>query len=264
MSFLETINAIDDIPTGDELPLGSFTWMHGNKAGKTPGAFYGKAAEFPATPATPWVEDNDRFDGENGYSATQLRIAVIGWRSQWYLEQQGAPKHWITDYQQGAKKQVDLICFVEGLNDNPMILTLVKVSKSKPVEEALKSYREGLLRQASRIAGRALPLWSFWLPFAGQQKDGKPVYEEFSGKDGKASFVTKPALYLPENAMDELFVGADLLRRGAEIARQYADWLRETRLPPNVIEGEVIERPALPAPKNVPQPIEVDDKDLPF
>jgi hypothetical protein len=57
-SFLDTINTIDDIPEGGDLPLGSITWMHGNKAGKTPGAFFGKATEFSGTPSTPWLPDN--------------------------------------------------------------------------------------------------------------------------------------------------------------------------------------------------------------
>jgi hypothetical protein len=267
-TFADQIAGIDDIPVGDDLPLGSFTWMHGNKMGKTPGAFYGKAAEFPTVPGAPWVEDNDRFEGENGYAAPLLKIAVVGYRAQWYLggDGKGSMKQWITDFQQGAKKQVDLIVLAEGLGLEPMIVTLVKVSKSKPIEQIIKGYREGLLRQASRVAGKALPLWSFWLPIAGQRTtEGKPFYKEFSGKDGKASYVTEPALYLPENAMDELFVGAELLRRGAEIHRQYSDWLKEVRLPPNVIEGQVVEYPQLPAPaqhRNVPQPME--EVDLPF
>lgn len=269
MTFLDTINAIDipDFAESGELPLGSFTWMHGNKAGKTPGAFYGKAIEFSGTPAAPWVADNDRFDGENGYSAPTLKIAIIGYRSQWYTggEAKGERKVWLPNYVEGigAKKQVELIVFAEGLGDEPMIVTLPKVSKAKPMEQIIKLYRNGLLTQASRVAKRALPLWSFWLPIHGATKDGKAIYEEFSGKDGKASYVTTPVLDLPADALDTLFVGADLIARGAEVANQYAAWFNERRLPPQISEGVVEPEPlALPAPagRNVPQ--EVTDADL--
>ena len=52
MSFIDAISTID-IPEGGDLPLGTFTWMHGNKAGKTPGAFFGKATEFTGAPDAP-------------------------------------------------------------------------------------------------------------------------------------------------------------------------------------------------------------------
>ena len=84
MSFIDAISTID-IPEGGDLPLGTFTWMHGNKAGKTPGAFFGKATEFTGTPDAPWVAD-DRFDDDPGFSASALKIAVIAWRQQWYRQ----------------------------------------------------------------------------------------------------------------------------------------------------------------------------------
>lgn len=255
MSFLDTINTID-IPESGDLPLGTITWMHGNKAGKTPGAFFGKATEFNGTPAAPWASD-DRFDDDPGYSASTLRLAFIAWRQQWYSQAEDGPKLWLPDYQPGAKKQVEYIVFAEGV-DEPMILTLAKFTKAKPIQDIVKAYRDGLLRQASRIAGRGLPLWSFWLPIGGKQNAGKPVYEEVQrGGAGTGAYVTYPVATLPADAMDTLFVGADVLQRGADVARQYARWTQERRLPQNVIEGEVL--PALPAPRNVPQPVEDED-----
>ena len=63
---------------------------------------------------------------------------------------------------------------------------------------------------------------------------------------------------LPADAMDTLFVGGDLLQRGADVARQYARWTEQKRLPQNTVEG-VVEYPALPAPKNAPQPLSDDE-----
>lgn len=257
MSFLDTIHDID-IPESGDLPLGTFTWMHGNKAGKTPGAFFGKATEFVGTPSAPWEHD-DRFDDDPGYSASALKLALISWRAQWYMQDEGGAKVWLPDYQAGAKKQVEYICFAEGCDD-PMILTLAKYTKAKPIQDIVKTYRDGLLRQASRLAGKALPLWAFWLPVQGKTKDNKPIYEEVQRNGaGTGAYVTYPTLNLPPDAMDVLFVGADLLRKGAEVARKYANWHEQKRLPANVVEGVVEHVPQLAAPRNVPQPVEDDE-----
>jgi hypothetical protein len=254
-NFLDTINTID-VPEGGDLPLGSFTWMHGNKAGKTPGAFFGKATEFSGEPGAPWQTD-DRFDDDPGFSAPALRIAFIAWREQWYHQDESGPKRWLLDYEAGARKQVEYLCFAEGVED-PMILTLPKFTKAKPIQDIVKVYRDGLLRQASRIAGKGLPLWSFWLPIQGKQKDGKAVYEEVTRNGASTgAYVTYPTLNMPANAMDDLFVGAELLRKGADVAKQYAAWVEQRRLPALMVEGEVL--PALPAPRNVPQPVTEDE-----
>lgn len=261
MSFLDTINAIEDLPEAGELPLGSITWMHGSKQGRTPGAFFGKATEFNGTPAAPWVLD-ERFDNDPGYSAPTLRLAFVAWRSQWYMEEERSGKKfksWIIDYQQGARKQVEYIVFAEGV-DEPMILTLPKFTKAKPIQDIVKEYQDGLLKQAARLAKRALPLWSFWVPIQGVQKDGKPVYDEVQrAGTGTGAYVTYPVAAFPTDAMDSLFVGEELLRRGADVARTYGKWREERRLPPQIAEGEVVTIKQLPAGRNVPQPVEEAD-----
>ena len=262
---------------GKAAPFGVFGWLHGVKAAKTPGVFYAKDTEFGDAPRAPWVQD-DRFnEGERpemGYSASALKLAIIGARSQWYLEEKNdkgySRRRWLAPgaYQDGARKQVEWLCFVEGV-DAPMILSASKLSKSRPIIEALAAYRKGVLRQASLKLRRTLPLWSFWLPLAGEiAPDGRPVYTEVKGADGSASYVTYPKLSMPGDAIDSLFVGRELFAYGAELHRQYADWLREVRLPDGVVDGEVVEGevlPALPAPggRNVPQPVG-DDSSLPF
>jgi hypothetical protein len=248
-SFIDQIADID-IPESGDLPLGSITWMHGNKAGKTSGAFFGKATEFSGTPSAPWAID-DRFDDDPGYSATALRIAFVSWRAQWYKQAESGPKLWLTDYEDGARKQVEYIVFAEGV-DEPLILSLAKFTKAKPIQDIVKDYRDGLLRQASRLAKRGLPLHSFWIPIAGRTKDNKPVYEEVSGKSGGGAFVTYPVATYPADAMDALFVGEELLRKGAEVAHTYGSWVEQRRLPVNTVEGELL---ALPAPRNAPEEV---------
>lgn len=264
MTWLDTINTIEDLPTG-QLNPGTFYWLHGTKQARLPGCFYVKSAELGDPPAAPWQADN-RFDDETGYSAPALRLAIIGWRSQWYTQEEPKkPKIWLPGYQAGARKHTDFLCFAEGI-EPPMMLSTDGMNKEKPLSDIVKSYRGGLLTQASRIARKALPLWTFWLPIANKrQSNGSTDYIEAQDANGKkyGSVVTPPALYLPEDAMESCFVGEEILRRGTDVAREYTEWFNARRTAPDVIEGEVL--PALPAPRNVPQPVEdIPDSALPF
>lgn len=268
MTWLDTINRIEDLPTG-QLEPGRIIWLHGHKQSKTPGVFYAKASEFADPPPAPWQTDT-RFDNEVGFSTPALRLAVIGWRQQWFKAgSEGQPPIYLTGYEQGAKKNVEVLCLVEDLPD-PMVLSVSGMNKAKPILDLIRSYEDGLLKQANRIARKALPRWTFWLPIRNKERDGKTEYIDAKNGAGQSfgSVVTPPALYLPDDAMESCFVGEETLRRGAEVNAMYREWFGTKRLPDNVIEGEVVERPALPVPKNVPQPVTeaelIPDKDLPF
>lgn len=268
MTWLETINSIEDLPTG-QLEPGRIIWLHGVKQAKTPGVFYAKASEFADTPPAPWQTDT-RFDEEAGFSTPELRLAVIGWRSQWFKQgADGQPPQYLTTYEQGAKKNVEVLCLIDGLDD-PMVLSVSGMNKAKPILDLIRVYEESLLKQASRIARKALPRWTFWLTIRNKEKDGKTQYIDATDSNGKSygSVVTPPALYLPDDAMESCFVGEAVLHRGAEVHAMYREWFTVKRLPAGVVEGEVTERPALPAPKNPVLPISeadlVPDSQLPF
>lgn len=265
-------------------PFGTFGWLHGSRTAKTPGVFYAKETEFGLPPAAPWALDERFNDGANpelGFSTAALRVAFIGVRAQWFLsrDEDGADerdrgrKQWLTEYQPGARKQVDYLCFVEGV-DHPMILSGHKPTKTIPFREILTTYRRGLLKQAGLRLRRALPLWAFWLPIAGERdRDGKPVYTDAKDAQGKTygSYVTTPKLTLPKDAINTCFVGAELLRDGMRLRQQYAWWFKEIRTPDGVVEAdaEISDAPPHPAlppaggTRNVPVAIESDD-DLPF
>jgi hypothetical protein len=101
---------------------------------------------------------------------------------------------------------------------------------------------------------RALPLWSFWVPIQGKSKDGKAVYEEVQHAGaGTGAHVTYPVAMFPADAMETLFVGEELLRKGAEVARSYGRWVEQKRLPAGIVEAEVLQ---ITDGRNVPQPIE--------
>lgn len=274
----------DDIPAGDNvLEPGRINWFHGtNKSGaKTPGVFYARATAFSTPPAEPWVRD-DRFEDEEGYHAERLHLAVLGDRSQWFLADPNDPKRppqWLSTYQEGAKKQTEYLVLVHGLED-PMVLSVSGKWKAGPILDIVSVYKRGLLTQASRRAKRNVPLWAFWLPIGTQLKDGKTHYIDAQDGNGKTygSVVTPPAAFWPADPMNELYVGEEVLRQGAAVREQYADWFKARRLPAGVVEGEVIAPAylalpspethsvrALPSGRNVPQPIDVDDESgLPF
>jgi hypothetical protein len=260
-----------ELPESTGTGLGTFYWYHGsNRAGaKTPGVFYVKNTEIAEAPDAPWQLDSrfeDQPEPEYGYSAALLKIAPILWHAQWYMpsEQQvgkrRGPKQWITGYEKGAQKHLDLICLVEGMPE-PMVLAADGQNKCGALLDILSAYRNGLLRQATfraRKNGRkVVPPWTYWLPIANKKTgDGKTDYVKVTapGSDD-GSIVTPPALFLPPGAIDSLTVTADQFRTAAEIYTAFLAWSRDPyTFTPNA--------PQLTDGRNVPQ--EVSEDDLPF
>lgn len=249
--------------------LPRFHWYHGMRGGVAPaGHFFVKASAIGNAPSAPWVEFTNQFN-EPGYKAESLKIAVLGKREQWFIpgENEDDKPTYITGYQEGAKSNIELLCFVEGFGTDPLVLSASGKFKAGALKAVVKQYETLLLKPAMTAAGKALHSWTFWIPITAE-RDGKgqPVYEVTKGKNGsKGALVTPPILALPQNAMDELYVGNDLLKTGEAIRDAYKAWANERRLPVGVIEGEVL--PQLPAPsesrfppRNVPQPINVDNE----
>ena len=259
-SFLDTIDALPaEIPGAAALEPGRLNWYHGVNAGnvKTPGVFYARATAFMDTPDAPWETDN-RFADETGYSAAELRIAFIANRSQWFIpaEEQGKPpQRWLQGYEVGAKKLTEYLIMVDGLSE-PMVLSVSGKYKAGPFADILSEYRRGALAQAMRQVRRTLPVWAFWLPIAGKRDaSGNPVYLKASDGDGKeyGSIVTPAALVdRPIPASVEHIV------RGGQVWEEYREWRDFKRGRDAVIEGvyTVEAMPALPAPKNAPQPLD--------
>jgi hypothetical protein len=97
------------------LEPGRLNWYHGVDAGKvkTPGVFFGKETAFTEIPPAPW-EFDERFIDEDGpgYSAPRLRIAILGWRDQWFIpgETKNDKIQWLpagSRAPQGTKRQKD-------------------------------------------------------------------------------------------------------------------------------------------------------------
>lgn len=240
-TFMDDLDQLpDEIPGAATLEPGRIAWLHGINSGgaKTPGMFYAKDTAFTDPPAAPWVLDERYIDqGEIGYSAPVLRIAIIAERTQWFIpgEQKGDSSEWLIAYQDGAKKLTEYLIKVQGLDD-PMVLSVSGLYKARPLIDIVTTYRRGALTQAMRKTKRTLPLWSFWLPIANKTKDGKTEYIKATDASGKeyGSVVTPPAL-----------AGAPEPRTAAEILAdaalwqefRAAGWLEYKRLPRETVEG---------------------------
>lgn len=235
-------------------------WHNGVKQAKTPGTFYTRASEFPN--GLPWTPEQ-RFDNEDGYVTETAKIAILAVRQQAFRKDKDDPQakvEWLMRWEQGASIYTELLCLLEG-HDGPVVWACKGLTGKAVTGKGgiLQTYQNGLLKEAARVAGKALPLWTFWLPIASKRTaDGKVAYED----TGYGSLVTPPALHLPTNAMDALFVGADVMRLGDSVIGQYPSWEQHKRLPAEVVEGEVVHAPALPAPhanRNIP--ISIDSVD---
>lgn len=256
MSFADQISGAT-IPqvemSTDEPPR--IWWHNGVKNAKTSGNFYTKETELLHAPNPPWAQV-DRFDGEVGFTTERLSIAVIGHRAQAFIRNgKDTPPTWLTKWEKGAQIYTEMLCFVPGI-DGPVVWAMRGLTGKAVTGKGgiLGTYQAGLLRDASKVAGKALPLWTFWLPIATlRDTAGKIVYSD----TGHGSTVTPPALYLPKDALDTLYVGNDMLSEGALIREQYADWFKRRR------GNEAAEEtPAAPAYRNAPQQVE-DDEDVP-
>lgn len=268
-TFIDDLDQLPaEIPGAATLEPGRISWLHGVSTGgvKTPGVFYGRDTAFSDPPPAPWATDS-RYEeqGELGYSAAQARLAIIGWREQWFMAgaEKGDLPEWLPAYQDGAKKLVEYLVLIDGLSD-PMVLSLSGKYKAAPFIQIVSGYRRGALAQSMRKVKRTLPPWSHWLTIANQMKDGKTLYinaEDASGKE-YGSVVTPPALIAPPQA-----VTIDVINWGIEVYTQFknAGWFEYKRVPRGTTEGQytVEEHAALPPPRNVPCAIE-NDEDLPF
>lgn len=252
-----------EIPGASNLEPGRLNWFHGVDAGrvKTPGVFFGRETAFVDPPEAPWESDDRYADkGEAGYAAPRLDLMFIANRSQWFIPgaNPGDIPTWISGYETGAKKQTEYLVMVRGLSE-PMVLSVSGLYKAAPIEKILGDYRRGALAQAMRQVKRTLPAWAFWLTIGGRSDaNGKPIYEKAKDRDGKeyGSVVTPPALLAPARP-----VSTEDLLRGADVWQQYAEWRTFKRGQQYVEASYVVEAvAALPAPRNVPQP--VSDEEL--
>jgi hypothetical protein len=271
MSFIDDVKTIEFKTYADETQgdgLVRIQWRNGEARSKTGGYFFVAAERLgDFKPSAPWVPFTDTFDDgseSEGFKAEALQIAVIGVRQQPFLRKDGT-KVWLEKYakgEQGASLQVDVLCIAEGLEDLGVVVwgsATVKTSFAvvgRP-DGIIHRIQNDILKPAGALAKKDMRPWCFWAPVATEKDDkGKVVYTQTQGKP-----VTRPVLALPKEVTKEWLVaqytGKDMVEFGEQLRASYDEWLRERRTneaaPVQSTNG-----------KNVPQPIELQEVDIPF
>lgn len=201
-------------------------------SGGTSGEWYTKASELSAHGAAvnghPW-KPKEKFEGEHGWVANEMRLAPIMTRSQAFVVENDVTT-WLKNYTAGARIYTEILCFVDGIS-TPMIFCLKGMTAKAIVGKGgiLQSFRKDATVFSADVA--MTPPWTFYVPMcAPLDKNGKPVFTD----TGYKSFVTMPVaggsqpLNGPED-LDKLYVGDEMLATGETIAEVHAAWKNERR-----------------------------------
>ena len=232
MSWQEAVTTVNP-PVYDDGHEGPprINWLNGVAQARTGGVFYTKARHHPGDLPAPWSL-SQRFDDEEGYEVDALAVALIGYRSEPFrIEADASGKKrylFYPKWEPGLSIYTEWLVMVDGL-DYPCVLAS-KGMTGMALGDALKTYRQRVLRPAEKRQKRALPLWSFWMPLSTEKDNrNKVVYTD----TGHGSKVTRPVLTLPDmdedDLLETLFVGADVLARGVDLRAEYEVWFKERR-----------------------------------
>lgn len=237
-TFAERIAAVDTPVVNDNGPATPTIWWHnGNKQAKTPGLFYVKAKALEQEPAEPW-KPVERFEGEAGFTATTLHLALITWRQQPYHTveivsggEKRKDRRYISEWEPGAQIHTEIVCLAEGIAE-PVIWSFHGMTGRAMMgkQGIFSNYRNGLLHAAEQAAHKRLPLWTFWLPITTRcDAKGQPTYTD----TGHGSLVTLPTLALPnapeDKLIDSLFIGEEWVSYGYTVRAQFDTWRSQRR-----------------------------------
>ena len=264
MSFDQDINALGFTPDhGDADPSDGYAriiWLSTTKTTGIVGKFYAKA-EAVGTMSTPW-EAVERFEDEQGFETSRLKIIPIRKRSQAYTEVTTngiRSKTWETHYKAGAGMRIytELLCYVEGYDE--LVVWPVKGLVGRAVSAktgSVFSDARAVLTEAKKTATGAIPEFAFWIPISAPIAKGKIV----TTATGYGSDVVLPQYDIDVNTINrktciDLYVGKAMLAKAATAYADSADWAKSTHTNDATeatdMSNVVIER-------NAPKPIEDD------
>lgn len=237
-TFAERIATVETPVVNDAAPTTpAIWWYNGNKQAKTPGIFYVKGTALQQEPVEPWAP-SQRFENESGFETPTLHLALITWRQQPYhvVEvvsggEKRKDRRYIAEWEPGAQIHTEIVCLAEGIAE-PVVWSFHGMTGRAVMGKTgiFNTYRNGLLREAEQIAGKRLPLWTFWLPISTLvNARGQVTYTD----TGHGSLVTLPMLALADTPqaelLDTLFVGEEWISYGYEVRRQFESWRTQRR-----------------------------------
>lgn len=181
------------------------------------------------------------------YAFKGLHLAVVDRRKQWFVGK-GQDKRLVTTYTEGqqAWSRTQLWAMVKELGNQEFILTFSSTN-SVGIEQAIKDFRQNILRPITAQIKKQLPLYVVWMPvMAGPRKDFKK-HNTYSTPPQLG--VTK--LPLSSEFLEKLYIpnhDVELVKRATELYPEVQKWAkgerqddREEMTPPNFVDGQVPE-----------------------
>lgn len=130
------------------------------------------------------------------------RPAACTWRQQPYhvVEvisggTQRKDRRYIATWEPGAQIHTEIVCLAEGIAE-PVVWSFHGMTGRAVMGKAgiFHTYRNGLLREAEQLAGKRLPLWTFWLPISALvNAKGQVVYTASRSRDSVTGVIFHPS-----------------------------------------------------------------------
>jgi hypothetical protein len=228
-----------------------------NDAGK----FYSTAVGWREALEEPWRPTN-RFEGEDGYEALQLDLAVIHVRKRPFIKNSDGKREYLSEWRDGTQYHSEYLVMINGIEE-PAVFSVHGMA-GRAMADIKKLFEATVLRAARKAApkGVKIPLWACWMPI-GMNKDANG--RAIRTRTGHGSNpVVLPALLLPSDddaaCFKQLYVGKDILQWGTELYHEYQPWAKYEDEQPEV---QAIEVPSKPDELDA-QSDEAVEADLPF
>ena len=226
-NFLDIVEP-DDLKN-NRLVLARFNWY--NAKGKRPAMFYLKANDLMSDPAEPW-ERSAWFRDENAYyfnaEGLSLNLAIIGYRARPFSKAVDADGKFSRTFEveyipnSGMQFYTEVICLVEGV-DEPLIWAADGMTGAA-ITEIVRGIHKGLLANTRRLAGRRVPLWTYWSAITAQTDNAGQIVVMKSKAGGE---YTPPMLIVPEveslAELEHYYIGDDNYRLCRELYQQHLD-----------------------------------------
>lgn len=188
----------------------------GNVVAHTGGLFV-PADQFPNFSAEGWVEDSfitSKNEEIKGYSSVKAYLAILRVKT-WWPEGEGSKTH--------------MLCCIRGV-DGLFSLQVGGISKGQPMLSAFTAHRNQIVAMVNRTkppGTRGFEPYAMWFVV----EPGPHETQASKGDSSKASEVTKPRLYTPENVdlayARTLWVGKENYQLFCQLYKDTEPWQKQ-------------------------------------
>lgn len=165
------------------------------------------------------------------YVLGTIHVNVLAYQKLWWI-QDGDQTRYLSkgEYQAGARGKFRIFGLIKELvalgYDQPAVITSSGLN-SKALGDAVLVHKNSVVAAASKIAKRAMPLYSFWLPIGAGEKQATRNGQYVTPPEPKLGAITQELL-------ESLYIGQDLI----DIAEQYFAEAQEWAKPPQPVASD--------------------------